>query len=146
MTLTQQELRNAIEAAGYGANNWSLADRRYAMPTRGFISGAFSAALWSFQSFFNILNWVEEAMDCDDFARIAAGFAQILHFLTPNRPPQSALAVGELWYQRDSGEGHAINLCVCGLNPEDVVAYEPQTRQIVTLNEGEKLLASMIRF
>lgn len=129
--------------AGFKSPNWSIADRKYAMPTRNFILGAFSAALWTFQAFFKILNWTEEANDCDDFARISAGFAQILHFLTPGRPPATALALGEFWYLQDAGGGHAINIGVCGT---EIVAYEPQTRQEVQLSETEKSSGLLVRF
>ena len=145
--LTGTELQLTLAVAGYDAGaGWNAADRRYALPTRGFIEGAFSSALWSFQKFFSILNWSEEAMDCDDFARIAAGFAQILHCLTPGRPPATALAVGEIWYVRDSGEGHAINVALCGGGPDDVVCFEPQTRKVVELSVTEKARVTLIRF
>lgn len=141
--LSSFELQVRLAAAGYEAPNWSVADRCYAMPTRGFVMGAFSSALWSFKSFFQVLNWTEEANDCDDFARLAATFAQILHFLTPDRPPATALALGEFWFVRDDGTGHAINLALCG---EEVVAYEPQTRNEVTLSADEKRRGMLVRF
>lgn len=145
--LSATEILLTLAVAGYDAGaGWNAADRRYALPTRGFIEGAFSSALWSFQKFFDVLNWTDEANDCDDFARIAAGFAQILHCLTPGRPPATALAVGELWYVRDSGEGHAINVALCGGGPDDVVCYEPQTRKVVELSVTEKARVTLIRF
>lgn len=145
--LSATELMLTLAVAGYDAGpGWNVPDRRYAMPTRNFIEGAFSSALWSFQGFFAVLRWHEEANDCDDFARIAAGFAQILHFLTPDRPPATALAVGELWYVKDDGSGHAINIAVCGPAVSDVVTYEPQTRQLVSLTEAERGRITMMRF
>jgi hypothetical protein len=56
------------------------------------------------------------------------------------------LAVGELWYVRDSGEGHAINVALCGVGPDDVVCYEPQTRKVVELSVTEKARVTLIRF
>jgi hypothetical protein len=147
--LTAAELELTCAVAGYApmdVNKFSVVDRRYAMPTRDFLAGAFSAALWSLQKFFDLLNWSEEANDCDDFARLAAAFGQILHYLTPNRPPATALAIGELWYVQDSGGGHAINIAVCGPAPSDVVLYEPQKRQVVRLSDEEKAQIHAIRF
>jgi len=147
--LTAAELELTCAVAGYApmdVNKFSVVDRRYALPTRNFLESAFSAALWSFQSFFDVLRWSEEANDCDDFARLAAAFGQILHYLTPGRPPATALAVGELWYVKDSGESHAINIALCGPTPDDVVCYEPQTRRIVTLSEQEKSRTHTLRF
>ena len=115
--LTAAELELTCAVAGYApmdVNKFSVVDRRYALPTRNFLESAFSAALWSVQSFFDVLRWSEEANDCDDFARLAAAFGQILHYLTPNRPPATALAIGELWFVQDSGSGHAINIVRAG--------------------------------
>jgi len=148
-TITATELQITLAVAGFAPSApeaTSIADRQYAMPTRNFLEGAFSSALWSFQAFFKTLDWTAEANDCDDFARIAAGFAQILHFLTPGRPPATALAVGELWYVKDTGEGHAINIALCGTDANDVVCYEPQTRKVVLLTPTEKDRTRIIRF
>lgn len=147
--IAANELEIMVAVAGYApaaVNRFSIVDRLYAMPTRNFIEGAFSWALKSFQAFFRVLNWSEEANDCDDFARLAAAFAQILHYLTPGRPPATALAVGELWYVQDSGDGHAINIAVCGMEPTDVVCYEPQTRKVVTLTATERGNIMAVRF
>jgi len=141
--LDKDQIMMALARAGYRSDNWSIADRKYAMATRGFVMGVFSGALWTFQAFFKVLNWTEEANDCDDFARLAATFAQILHFLTPDRPPATALAVGEFWYCTDEGSGHAINLAICG---DEVVAYEPQKRYDVQLSDAEKDSGMLIRF
>jgi len=142
-TISGYELQVMLNDAGFESQNWSIADRRYAMPTRGFIMGAFSKALWTLQAFFKVLNWTEDANDCDDFARLAASFAQILHFLTPGRPPASALAVGEFWFVQDDGTGHAIDLAVCG---NEVMAYEPQTRNEIELSADEKRRGTLVRF
>ena len=142
--LTGDQLQEALWQAGYTTGDWSAADRRYAMPTREFLHGAFAAALASFLYFFELRTWISEANDCDDFARLAAAFAQILHVRTPGRPPATALAVGEFWYVRDGGQGsHAINLAVIG---DEVVAYEPQTRREIQLSATEKLSGTHTRF
>lgn len=142
--IDSNQLQAYLWQAGYETGTWSVADRMYAMPTREFLTGAFAAALWSFLSFFKLIQWIEEAHDCDDFARLAAGFAQILHVLTPGRPPATALAIGEFWYVRDNNQGaHAINLAVIG---EDVFAYEPQTRRIIELSDAEKKSGMHTRF
>jgi len=147
--LSNFELQTTLALAGVAPASpyaTSIADRTYALPTLNFLGGAFSTALWSFQQFFEVLRWTPEANDCDDFARIAAGFAQMLHYLTPNRPPATALAVGELWYVKDSGEGHAINVALCGPSPDGVVFYEPQTRQLVKLTDTELARVTIVRF
>lgn len=146
MNLSGSQIAERLQAAGVQCFSWHISDRAYAMPTRNFITSAFSYALLAFQKFFGLLGWTEEANDCDDFARLAAAFAQILHFLTPGRPLGTALAVGEFWYLQDSGGGHAINVAICGHELSDVVFYEPQTRRVVNLTDNEKQSASLVRF
>ena len=146
-TITSLTLITEVTLAGYGSpvqpDLFSVVDRVYAKPTLEFLEGAFSKSLWSVQNFFGAASWSEEANDCDDFARCAAFLAQLLHYRTPGRPPASALAVGELWYVRDNGEGHAINIA---FTDKGVVCYEPQTRAIVTLSPAEKNNCFKIRF
>ena len=147
MTRAGFQLAEQLQAAGVASLSWHIADRNYALPTVNFLRGAFASALWSFQNFFAVMSWTEEANDCDDFARLAAAFAQILHYLTPGRPECSALAVGEFWFQKDNGGGgHAINVACCGLEASDVVFYEPQTRTVLHLTDTEKASATMVRF
>lgn len=145
--VTQLELITEVTLAGYGspvqADLFSVVDRVYAKPTLEFLEGAFSKSLRSVQNFFGVAAWSVEANDCDDFARCAAFLAQLLHYRTPGRPPASALAFGELWYVKDSGEGHAINIA---FTDKGVVCYEPQTRSIVTLSVTEKGSVFKIRF
>lgn len=141
--ITAEQLQAYLWQAGYETGTWSCADRQYVMPTRDFLTGAFAAALWSFLTFFKLTTWIEESHDCDDFARLASAFAQILHVLTPGRPPATALALGEFWYMQDSGGGHAINIV---LIDEEVVTYEPQTRRVVELSDTEKKSGMHTRF
>lgn len=141
--LSASELTMECAVAGFANASIDVVDRAYACPTEAFLEGAFASALRSLQWFFKVLTWSAEANDCDDFARLAAAFAQILHFLTPNRPPATALALGELWYRRDVGGAHAINIA---RTDKGVQTYEPQTRSLVKLSETEKLNTFKIRF
>lgn len=125
-----------------------LPDRQYVMPTWTWVSMSFSQALHKLQNALTIQKWLAEANDCDDFARVSAAFAQVLHTNTPGRPEGTALAFGEFWYKQDKGGGHAINVVLTGRDGEEKIEvkfYEPQTRKFVQLSEPEKLSAMMVR-
>lgn len=140
------ELQLSCCGIGNEATHWSLADRAYAMPSHQWLLGPFAASLGTLQFEFRVKQWSAEDNDCDDFARLAASFAQVLHVNTPDHPPATALAVGELWYVLDDGGAHAINIAICGPNISDVVFFDPQTRDVKTLSSKELTSATMIRF
>jgi hypothetical protein len=144
-TLTFLDISLAVLGDGFAVpdNAWSIADRVYMMPTRAWIEGAYSDALASVQEFFHTQEYAEEENDCDDFARLAASFAQILHHNTPGHPPATALAFGELWYKCDDGINHVLNIAICG---GEVVTYEPQSLRIVTVSATEKQRVNAVRF
>ena len=146
MNLSALDIAMNLAAAGVSVANdrLSIADRAYACPAKEWVTGPFSSALWRLQTELEIDRWLEEANDCDDFARVAAGFAQILHRRTPDRPPATALAFGEFWYLRTDGAGHAINLALHTSGA--ITFYEPQTRREVILTEAEKESGTLIRF
>ncbi len=131
--------------AGVFTTNWSLADRAYALPTRRWMLGPFADALRRLQFEFRVNKWTAEDNDCDDFARLAAAFAQVLHANTPDRPAATALAVGELWYVQDGGAGHAIVFAICGPSVEDVLFFEPQDGTEKQLSEPEKQTVMLVR-
>ena len=133
-------------AAGVYTTGWSLADRAYVMPTRQWMLGPFADALRRLQFEFGVNKWTAEDNDCDDFSRLAAAFAQVLHVNTPGHPPATALALGELWYVQDGGKGgHAIVFACCGTDPQDVLFFEPQDGTEKTLSETERQNVTLVR-
>lgn len=107
------------------------------LPTANWITNGFSQSWIGFRE--SLGAWTSEENDCDDFARGAAFFAQLLHHNTEGRPKSSALAFGEFWYQqRDNRGGHAINFYVYRVGTNMHVGFfEPQTGQGVTLTKQE---------
>lgn len=119
-----------------------IADRVYMVPSQEWIGTGFSQSWTAFREALG--PWTAEDNDCDDFARGAAFFAQLLHHNTKGRPPASALAFGEFWYQRRDGVGHAINFFLYREGSALKVGYfEPQTGQplILTPKEIESCIA-----
>lgn len=146
MRMSGQELLERLADAGVSIYNPSIADRVYVLPTRQWVAGPFAEALRTLQFEFRVKRWTAEDNDCDDFARLAAAFAQVLHTNTPGHAPATALAFGEFGYMKqDFTGGHAINFVLTGPGPEDVLFFEPQTGQFVTLTAQEKSAVIMLR-
>lgn len=144
--VSSTELILELAVAGYGGGNsgiFDVVDRQYALMTEDFLTGEFSKSLWSLQNFFETKQWIAESNDCDDFARAAAFLAQTLHHRTPNKPKDSGIAFGELWYVRDAGDAHAIDIVKTENGYKE---YEPQTRSIVKLSATERANTFKIRF
>ena len=142
---TPTELVGLLLTNGFnvGVGVVDIVDRDYVGVDYSFVTGDFTKALWSAKRFFGIYGWEAESFDCDDFARAAAALAQYLHHKTAGRPKDTALAFGELWYRKDNGEGHAINIFVDAGN---VFKFEPQTASFVELSAAEKLNTFKVRF
>tara|TARA_R110000868_G_scaffold117108_3_gene311137 strand:- start:1405 stop:1845 length:441 start_codon:yes stop_codon:yes gene_type:complete len=145
MNINSSQMIMQLAEAGIVSPTWSISDGSYAMPTLQWVTGPFSDALRKLQYEFKVSGWTREDNDCDDFARLSAAFAQVLHHNTPDRPEGTALAVGELWYLQDAGGGHAINFAVCGPDKTDVLFYEPQRVALVQLTESERARTLLIR-
>ena len=145
MKIQAPQIINQLIAAGITSAGWSVSDSEYALPTMQWVTGPFSDALRKLQYEFKVNRWTREDNDCDDFARLSAAFAQVLHSNTPDHPEGTALAIGEMWYVQDSGGGHAINFAVCGPDHTDVLFYEPQRVALVQLSEAERDRTVLIR-
>lgn len=116
----------------------AVADTAYALPAEEWLDGTFSTDLEKYQYEFKTSGWVNEENDCDDFARNAANFAQVLHHNTSNKLKNTGLLFGEFWYITSTGEGHAINFVVVMLKDAPTLQfYEPQTHRRIVLTTSE---------
>lgn len=112
----------------------TMLDAEYALPSSGWVGGAFaSALLYNFRSLG--LTFENESWDCDKFARMAAALAWVCHYRTSGH--RAALALGVFCYVSPKGP-HALNFAVTGMTPDEVIFLEPQTCQIMLLTEKEK--------
>jgi len=145
MSVLSTQIIAQLTSAGIVSAGWSVADSQYALPTMQWVTGPFSDALRKLQYEFKVNRWTREDNDCDDFARLSAAFAQVLHSNTPDHPEGTALAIGEIWYVQDTGGAHAINFAVCGPEHTDVIFYEPQRCATVLLSEQERARTILIR-
>lgn len=126
-------------ATNITATSYAIPDGRYVMPTLGWIEREFSHGLFGFQHALGIATWTAEAWDCDKFAIGASFYGKFLNSVSPNRNVAAALAIGELYYVKDVGGGHAINFFIvqAGQNLQ-IIFYEPQTRAVVSLSPTER--------
>jgi hypothetical protein len=121
------------------SSSFQMADENYSCPSLNWVEEIFAPSLSSLLSQLSADIWTPEDFDCDDFARMAAAYAGLLHHLTVGREKDTALAFGEFWYVRDIGGGHAINTTVVsGKNNEaTAIFFEPQNSSIVNLSRTE---------
>lgn len=124
-----------------------MTDVVYVCPSLRWVKGSFAQAFASFKNQLGNNTWVEEENDCDDFSRFAAFFAQYLHHNTKNKIEKTSLAFGEIWYVRDAGDDHRINIFLYRENEVMKVGFfEPQTCKIVTLSDYEKQNCKFYQF
>lgn len=126
VTISAAELKRVFNDEGiYGTE--FFADARYAVPSLSWFESSFPGNWFVFAKGMGL--YKEEARDCDDYARGAAFYAQMQHAWTSDAPPRTGLAVGEFWYFRTDGLGHAILAAVCrrdGTTNLVIAFMEPQ--------------------
>lgn len=143
-----------IHAEGIYPQRQVCADEAFSLPTRKWFVADFAEALRIFYA--SLRNFYgKQSQDCDDWARGAAWFASFLHNRT--RPNLSALAVGEMWYNRDYpvvgesagdsrvGGPHAIIFAVVKERRYEVLFLEPQTSVQLFLTKSELQSVEMMR-
>jgi hypothetical protein len=81
--------------------------------------------------------------DCDDFASMFRIKVVEAHFRN-GRNPNEGVAVAEVWYTRDEGVGHAINLAVVDGGVPCFI--EPQIGKKLELTDAEKRSVYFARF
>lgn len=117
-----------------------LADSSYAQPTLAWLQGAFwqsfKADRWAKVGSYTRKN------DCDNWARAYAQHAEDCHAMSKGSDAEG-LAVGEFFYTKDSGDGHAIVIAVID---DQVVFIEPQNGLTLQLTEAEILSCAFVRF
>lgn len=125
--------------------NIYFADSDWRLPDKSWIEQEFSKTVKSIFDAYGLCYRLE-SWDCDDFTRFTAALAQLLNNRTPDNRGKG-LAIGEFWYQKDSGTRHALNICIVETEDKPVVLfYEPQTQRFVVLTEQERSLCDYVRF
>lgn len=139
--LFASEVINAMVSCGVDPSLCEVVtDVKYMLPSENWFLGKFPGLLRDFQSDLRQTSYVEAENDCDDFARMASGFAKILHNNT-KKVKGTSLAVGEFYYFSDRLQVfHAINFAL--VKDDDgrfkVLFIEPQTGEILNLSKHEK--------
>jgi len=139
--VTAAELENLLMENGVTCMG-HFADSSYNVTTQSFINGTFSEAWFRLMNGLG-LSYKAESYDCDDFAKLAAAYAQILHGRTHR---DSGLAFGEFWYSRGSGGKHAINVAVVYGGKYELLFFEPQNCKQVRLSKQEIQSCQFVRF
>lgn len=137
-------IRHIILAQNINPSKFVISDAEYNLPSKNWVLNEFSDSLVSCLKFLDVNDYKTENNDCDDFTRLAACLAQILHHRT-SPEIKTGLAIGEFWYRFDSGGGHAINFIIYLDETPKIMFFEPQTQKEVFLSETEKQSCSFWR-
>lgn len=107
-------------------------DATYNAPQRAWIDGAFNQYYLNDSNDKGLTGYRTNGRDCDKFASLYRVDAQACFDVS--LPNAEGFAVGELYYTRDTGVKHAINL----IYTDGTISYiEPQTCAFVTLSDSE---------
>lgn len=117
------------------------ADESYALPTLRWLQGEFWTSFQADRWAKGLKVWARKN-DCDSFARAFAQHAQDCHAMSHGSDAEG-LAVGEVFYTKRTGEGHAI---VCAFTEQGRTFIEPQTGLTLELTEGEISCIFFARF
>ncbi len=85
------------------------------------------------------------SFDCDNYAEAYRVYTHLVHttYLKRNKlndAKKQSIGVGIIWYTKDDGIGHAINIILTKNDDyNDVILFfEPQTGDVIELTENEK--------
>lgn len=155
MYYTQLMAAKITEAAtdkGINPNALLFADSSYLLPSDQWVRETFSAAWEETKRVLGIAVYEPDMNDCDDYARMCAGYAQLLNNRTIRESkspvmPRAALAFGEFWYVSPQG-AHAINAYFYQkVQGGDIFlgTFEPQTGKPVELTRQQIYTCSLFR-
>lgn len=148
-TVSGNKLLQILKENGVQPYNEIVIDATYVLVTKEWIEYIFSEAFVNFLKQFKLIKYKSEKNDCDNFALHCHSFALILH-QNSEKVDGKGFAIGQYHYNQDTGGGHGINFWVT-VDKEDsgkyqVLFYEPQTREIITLSEQEKASCRTVFF
>ena len=119
-----------------------IADATYATPTEAWVTGPMKQKYEKTLQFLELETW-ETWWDCDGFSSLYYCIAQIIHAQRHSTKAQGQ-AVGEVWYEQDSGQHHAINCVIT--DKRELKFIEPQGPKWMTLSPKEQKNIYYVRF
>ena len=125
-----------------------LSDQDNAVSTLPWLLDASLPAFHKFLGQLSVLGYDQECWDCDDFALAFMFFNRMLHARTQSGllGKKCGIAVGQMWFKRASGGGHAVNVAI--VDDERLVLIEPQPTQnpLLTLTLEEEQSCEFCQF
>lgn len=128
--MTRAELQSACELPFHAL--FLAGDDSYAKPTLNWLLGPFWSWFKGDRALKGLSSWTRRN-DCDNFVRAYAQAASDCHATTVGNDDEG-LSVGEFWYIKASGEGHAI---IIAITDAGRVFIEPQNGQKIILTDAE---------
>lgn len=147
-TLHYAELeRFIVSEHGMRSSDKFYADSQFFIVNEDWVKGEFAPSFNQFLLEFRKKYAKSGISDCDNFAFLAANFANFLHTSQLASSNDVGIAFGVIGYPRDMGGGHAVNLIIVGSKEKpDLLFFEPQTGKFVNLSKKEKEQSILVSF
>jgi hypothetical protein len=127
-----------------------FADDRFACPKESWVRDTFPGLYRDELIRRDLTKYEEERNDCDDFTRLACVYANQLHNQAVNMTGEYAntsLAVGEFWYTRDDGVGHALAVFIVSRQGVATPVFFDGTTNLITAPSPQEInTCRVVRF
>lgn len=143
--LTRNEVANFIEITnqvdGFSSHIY-FNDDFYAVPTLKWVNEVYSPRLTKFLFDNDLLKYVKESNDCDDFSQYALTVAHMMHRYSTSRPKGTTISIGDVTWMQPM-QDHAINVwIVTDDNGKLILAfYEPQEQRFIPFSTRDEIIS-----
>jgi hypothetical protein len=115
-------------------NSMRMSDELYAIPTAEWVKNEFTPQFKKFLIKYNLMVFRTIENDCDKYSHYGRTVSRIMHKNIKNKPPYTAIPIGELDYMRTKTDAHSINFFIVRdeFNEIKLMFYDPQCQKIIS--------------
>jgi len=136
-TVSNDDVKLTLMMYGVTFNSSVFADPEYNLLSKDWVETNAQMDFLQFLRDLGLTEWKQNVGDCDDFAKAFTVFLK--SYIKKEHPNAASPAVGEIYYIRDEGGAHAINVIVLD-DPSGLYSlsfFEPQAQKFVNLSQEE---------
>ena len=135
--VSYQDVELTLQLYGVNYSSTVFADPEYNLLAKDWVETNAQMDFLEFLRGLGLTEWKQNVGDCDDFAKAFTVFLK--SYVKKKHPDAASPAVGEIYYVRDEGGSHAINIIVLD-DPSGLYSlefFEPQLQKFVSLSNEE---------
>jgi len=136
-TVSNDDVKLTLMMYGVTFNSSVFTDPEYNLLSKDWVETNAQMDFLQFLRDLGLTEWKQNVGDCDDFAKAFTVFLK--SYVKKKHPDAASPAVGEIYYVRDEGGSHAINIIVLD-DPSGLYSlefFEPQLQKFVSLSNEE---------